>query len=245
MNSRINQNSFLLKTPIAHRGFHNEKIPENSPAAFKAAMEKNYAIETDIRITRDKKVIVFHDDSLERMCNISGRVIEKDLSEIQKLNLKNSGEKIITLSEFLKLIDGKVPLLIEIKNDGKVGVLESLAIEELKTYKGEFAVQAFNPFVLKYFKINAPEILRGILSCYFKGEKLAFYKKFLLKRMRFNKSSEPDFISYAIENLPNRYVEKYKNLPLIAWTIRTKEGLAKAKALQANIIFENEEIFEG
>lgn len=238
--SRIKSDSFLLKTPIAHRGLHGGKIPENSAAAFKAAMEKKYALEIDVRLTKDNKIVVFHDDSLERMCGVMKKVIEADLAEIQKLKLKNSEEKILTFKEFLELVNGKAPLLIEIKNSGKVGVLESLILDELKNYEGEFAIQSFNPFSIEYFKINAPKILRGILSCYFKSEPLAFYKKFLLKRMFFNKRCQPDFISYAIENLPNRYVKKYSGIPLLAWTIRKKYDLEKAKSLNANVIFENE-----
>lgn len=242
MESRVSKDSFIIKTPIAHRGLHGKDVPENSAQAFSLAIEAGYAIETDVRLTKDKQVIIFHDDLVERMCGISGKVIEMEYSELEKLRLNNSSQKIITFKEFLKLVNGKVSLLIEIKNDGAVGVLESLVIEQLKDYKGEFAVQSFNPFSLQYFKLHASKILRGQLSCYFKGEKLAYYKKFLLKRMLLNKKSEPDFISYAIENMPNRFVKKYK-IPLLAWTIRSKENLNKAKSLNANVIFENTSIF--
>ena len=132
-----------------------------------------------------------------------------------------------------------MPILIEIKNQYKVGQLEQSVIDLLKDYEGDYAVQSFNPFSLAYFKKHAPQILRGQLSGSFKKSDLSWIKRLLLKKMRFNKKvSQPDFISYEASALPNRFVKKYKTLPLLAWTVRSKEEYHKVVKYCDNIIFE-------
>lgn len=233
--------SWLVETPIAHRGLHDKLSPENSLSAFEKAVEKGYAIELDVQLLADDTVVVFHDDSLSRMTGNDGYIKFLNKEDLKVLKLAGSKESIPTFEEVLKLVDGRTPILVEIKNGNtKVGKLEQSVIDLLKNYKGEYAVQSFNPLSLGYFKNHAPNILRGQLSGYFKGEKLAFVKKFLLKRMSFNKNvSEPNFISYDASTLPNRFVRKYKRLPLLAWTVRSKEEYLKTIKYCDNIIFEN------
>ena len=232
--------SWLVETPIAHRGLHDKNIPENSLSAFSKAVEKGYAIELDVQLIADGTVVVFHDKSLSRMTGNDGYLKFLNKDDLKILKLKNSKEHIPTLQEVLDLVNGKTPILIEIKNEAKVGKLEQSLIDILKNYNGEYAVESFNPFSLQYVKNHAPNILRGQLSGSFKGEKLAWIKKFLLKRMTFNKSvSEPNFIAYEKECLPNRFVKKYKKLPLLAWIVRSKEEYLKVIKYCDNIIFEN------
>ena len=232
--------SWLVETPIAHRGLHDKVSPENSLSAFSKAIEKGYAIELDVQLLSDDTVVVFHDESLSRMTGNDGYLKFLNKEDLKVLKLAGSKEHIPTFEEVLKLVDGRTPLLIEIKNQFKVGKLEQKVIDMLKNYKGEFAIQSFNPFSLQYFKNHAPNFPRGQLSGYFKGEKLAWIKKFLLKRMSFNKStSEPNFISYDASTLPNRFVRKFKKLPLLAWTVRSKEEYLKVIKYCDNIIFEN------
>ncbi|MBP3431436.1 MAG: glycerophosphodiester phosphodiesterase [Clostridia bacterium] len=232
--------SWLVETPIAHRGYHGKSAPENSMAAFSAAIEKGYAIELDVQLLADDTVVVFHDESLARMTGNDGYIKYLNKTDLKALKLKDTKETIPTLSEVLSFVDGKVPLLIEIKNKYKVGKLEQRVINLLKNYKGEFAVQSFNPYSLAYFKKHAPNILRGQLSGYFKKEKLGWMKKLLLKKMRFNKkTSEPHFISYEASTLPNRIVKKYKSLPLLAWCVRSKEEYMSVVKYCDNVIFES------
>lgn len=231
--------TWLVETPIAHRGYHGKNIPENSTAAFALAVEKGYPIELDVQLLADETVVVFHDDSLARMTGNDGYIKYLNKEDLKSLKLKGTKECIPTLSEVLQLVDGKVPLMIEIKNKYKVGKLEQKVIDMLKNYKGEIAVVAFNPFSLGYFKKHAPNILRGQLSGNLKKEKLAWAKKFLLKRMWFNKKvSQPDFISYEASALPNRFVKRYKKLPLLAWTVQSKEDYMRVIKHCDNIIFE-------
>lgn len=232
-------NSWLVEYPIAHRGLHDKTHPENSISAYEQAINEGYAIELDVRLISDGTVIVFHDESLSRLTDNDGYIKFLTKADLDILKLKDSKEKIPTFEEVLKFVDGRVPLLIEIKNEGKVGQLEKTVIDMLKDYKGQYAIQAFNPFVLEYFYKHAPEIPRGQLAGYLKDTKLSFVKKFALKRMLLNKKvSHPDFISYEAKQLPNRFVRKYKKLPLLAWTVKSQSEYLKVVKYCDNIIFE-------
>lgn len=231
--------TWLVETPIAHRGYHTKNIPENSLSAFSKAIEKGYAIEFDVKMLADGTLVVFHDESLARMTGNDGYVKYLHKEDLKALTLKGSKEHIPTLQEVLDFVDGRVPLLIEVKHYFKPGKFEHNLIEMLKKYKGEFAVQSYNPYVLGYLKEHAPNILRGQLFGYYKGEPLSWIKKAFLRSMRFNKKvSEPHFINYDASSLPNRYVRRYKHLPLIANVVRSKEEYMKVVKYCDNIVFE-------
>lgn len=233
-------NSWLVETPIAHRGLHDKDCPENSISAFQKAITEGYPIELDVQMIADGTVIIFHDESLSRLTDNDGYIKFLNKSDLDILRLKDSKEKIPTFEEVLKFVDGKVPLLIEIKNPSKVGELEKKVIELLKDYKGEYAIQSFNPYVLEYFYKHAPNVLRGQLAGYFKKEKLSFFKKYALKRMLLNKKiSHPDFISYEARKIPNRFTRKYRKLPLLAWTVRSQSEYIRVVKYCDNVIFEN------
>ncbi len=235
--------SFLVNKFIAHRGLHTSELPENSLGAFENAIKNNVPFECDVQLLDDGTVVVFHDDKLGRMCGVDGYLKRVKKADLKKLKLNKTDYSIPTLSEVLKLVNGQVPILIELKNgDLKTGVLEEKVYELLKKYKGDYAIQSFNPFCVKWFKDYAPEVIRGQLSSFFKGEKLNGIKKSVLKRMKFNRISCPHFISYNINDLPNRFVKKYSDLPLLAWTIKTEEDFYKARSLGANAIFEGFDI---
>lgn len=232
--------SWLVCQPIAHRGLHDKEIPENSLPAFENAINNGYAIELDVQMIADGTLVVFHDESLSRVTNNDGYLKFLNKSDLEILTLKGSKEKIPTFEETLKFINGRTPILIEIKNKSKVGDLEKKVIELLKDYKGEYAVESFNPYVLQYFEKHAPNILRGQLAGYLKKEKLPFFQKFALKRMLLNKHiSKPNFIAYEAKTLPNRFVRKFKNLPLIAWTVKSQNEYLKVVKYCDNVIFED------
>ena len=233
-------NSWIVKDYIAHRGLHTKDLPENSLGAFSNAIENCYPIELDVQLIADGNIIVFHDYSLARMTGKDGYTKNLVTSELPSYNLQKTNYTIPTLAQVLELVDGQVPLLIEIKNEGAVGELESKLWEILKNYNGEYAVQSFNPYSLEWFKNNAPQVWRGQLSTFFKKSDLSFFKKFALKRMLLNKKvSCPHFISYDARFLPNFYVKRYKKLPLIAWCITTQSDYMKVIKYCDNIIFEN------
>lgn len=232
--------TWLVEYPIAHRGLHTDDCPENSLGAFQNAIDKGYPIELDVHLTCDGTIIVFHDDTLSRVTNKDGYVKNLTKDTLKDYSLFGTEYTIPTFEEVLSLVSGQVPLLIEVKNEGKVGELESAIINILKNYNGEYAIQSFNPYVLEYFKKNAPNIIRGQLAGYLKGEKLSFVKKFALKHMLLNKKTScPNFISYDAKNVPNRFVKRYKHLPLLVWCVRSQEEYLKKVKYCDNIIFEN------
>ena len=237
----MKKTNFLLERPIAHRGLHDiEKgIPENSLEAFKKAIKNNYIIELDVHLLKDGKVVVFHDDNLKRMTGIDALIKDKTYDEIKTFFLQNTKHGIPTFKEVLKLVNGRVPLLIELKYDTKLGLLEDEVIKILKDYNGKYAIQSFNPLSINYYKKKCPNILRGQLSSNFKNKKMFFIKKYILRKMFFNIITKPDFISYDINALPSAIVKKYKkNMPVLGWTVKSNNDYKLATNYCDNIIFE-------
>jgi glycerophosphoryl diester phosphodiesterase len=236
--------SWLSSSPIAHRGLHNEKYIENSMGAFKNAIDYNYPIELDVRFTKDKQVVVFHDDSLERVTNDNRNVDEVDYEELKSIKLEVDGvnpdteEYIPLLKDVLETVDSKVPILIEIKDCSEVIELSHAVYDLVKDYKGQFAIQSFNPFSVQWYKNNAPEVVRGQLSGSMADSDLKFYEKFALENLLLNFMTKPNFIAYEYELLP-KFRTKQSGIPLIGWTIRSEEEAKKAYENCDNIIMEN------
>lgn len=236
---------FILKKPIAHRGLHDGNNPENSFSAFHAAVACGFPIETDVRLSKDGKLVVFHDDDLGRMTGANLLVKDCSFEDLSVLRLAGSQERIPLFSDFLKEIDGNVPLLIELKNMPSVNTKDFINIfaEALKDYKGEYAVQSFQPFYIKAFKALRPDIPAGILataqSCKadFGGSPLWRIKARAMKNMSFNKSVKPDFISYNFGDYPNKATDKFTG-PKLGWTVRSPEDEERARKYANNIIFE-------
>lgn len=157
------RDSFLCKIPIAHRGLH-EGVPENSRAAFAKAIEEGYAIETDVRRTKDGTIVVVHDDNLKRLTGLEGKVSRSTWRELSSLRLGDTDEKIMTLEECLEYIDGRAPLLLEVKDLYTVVGFPREVVNVMRQYKGEYALQSFNPFYVHRFKQLAPDVLRGQLA---------------------------------------------------------------------------------
>lgn len=227
---------FLTKNIISHRGIYdNKKIFENTLPAFKKALSKGYIIELDIHLTKDNNIIVFHDYNTKRMTNID-KVVEN--STYQELN-KQKILHIPTLEEVLKLVNGKVPLLIEIKQNQKVGPLEKKLMDMLKKYNGQYAIQSFNPKTIYWFKKNYPNVIRGQLS--YSNHSYNPIKRFIFRKMFFNLITKPNFISYRYNDLTIKQINKYrkKGIIIIAWTINSKKNYEKYKDIYDNLICEN------
>ena len=222
---------------ISHRGIHNNKnIYENTLEAFRIAIEKDYIIELDVRITKDDKIVVFHDENTKRITKID-KIVEE--STYQELN-NQSIIHIPTIEEVLKLVNGKVPLLIEIKQTNKVGRLEQQLMSLLNNYKGNYAIQSFNPLVLVWFKKHYPNIFRGQLSYQYKNKNLPILKKILLKKMIFNIITKPNFISYKYNELSLKKIKQYqqKKILVLGWTVTSKEEFNKYIKHFDNLIVE-------
>lgn len=156
---------------------HDKNAPENTLAAFSKAIEAGYPIELDLRIIDDGTVVVFHDEKLSRLTGSDGYITNLVKQKLKDYKILKSDQHIPTFEQTLELINGQVPLLIEIKNSNKVGILERKVLEILKGYDGEYAVHSFNPYTVEYFKKYAPQIPRGQLSSFFTDDKtLNFFK---------------------------------------------------------------------
>ncbi len=224
---------------IAHRGLHDTKVPENSLAAFRAAVREGFPIETDLHITADGEVVVFHDDSLARMCGIDRAPEELTLAKLKELRLAGTDERIPTLAEVLAEVDGRVPLLIEFKCVTRP-VCERLcpaADAVLSSYRGAYLVQSFYPFVLSWYRKNRPDVCRGQLAAALRGEGIA---RRLLGAMAFDFIARPDFVSYdhtAAKAFGFRLCVKLGAMP-VGWTFRSDDEIEQDRDDFAAYIFE-------
>ena len=233
--------SWIAKSPIAHRGLFDENIPENSISAFKNAIKNNMAIELDVTMLADKTIVVFHDKKLARMTGQNGFISNTTIETLSDYTLLETKEKIPTLKQALDVINGKVPVLIEIKNFGKVGQIEKEVWKVLQDYSGDYAIASLNPYTLEWFKNNAPKVKRGQIASFFKNKEITGIKRFYLKRMSFNKKiSEPHFIIYQSEDMPNKYVKKYFGVvPILTCSLKTQEEQNRLTEYIDNFLFDS------
>jgi len=234
--------AWLTDRPIAHRGLHDgAAVPENSMAAFDAAIAASVPIELDVHLLADGKLAVFHDESLERLTDATGRMEETTSDDIKHLRLLGTDQRIPLLEEVLNRVGQAVPILIDTKDRRIGGKLEAALFRVLDASPCTYAIESFNPFSLRWFKRHAPHVARGQLSGDFRDAEAPYHQKFLLKRYYLNFLSDPDFLAYDLRCLPNRFVERERDrrgIPLLAWTVRTNEELTRAKQLADNVIFE-------
>lgn len=226
---------WLTERAIAHRGQWTDgpARPENSLPAFDEAAGNGYAVELDTQSTLDGITVVIHDEDLERLTGQPGLVAETSLADLQDLRLLGGEEAVPTLEQALAVIDGRVPVFVEIKNPGDVGALEDDVARQLAAYPGEAAVMSFNPYSLARVAASAPEIPRGQLSSALEGEDLAWYEVFLLRNLLMNWTSKPDFIAYDLAELPSlrTTLQKWRGRPLLGWTAKTEADRIAAEAI--------------
>lgn len=229
---------------IAHRGlFNNTDIPENSIKAFKKAVENGYGIELDVQLTADDKLVVFHDETLERICNDKRILNELTYDELLKLNLLNTDEKIPLFSDVLNIIGGKVPLIIEIKPEGRYIENIKMVNDLMSSYRGIFCIESFHPLVLSWLRRNNNAIIRGQLATdmFKEGKNKPLSQKILLTNLLLNFLSKPDFIAFdhKHKNSFSYYLVRKLYKPVnVAWTIKNQAELDNAKEFQV-IIFDS------
>lgn len=238
------ETEWLTSTQFAHRGLYSndELIPENSLEAFNKAIENSYGIELDVSFTKDKKTVVFHDDNLLRMTGLDKKISECTLEELQTLSLSGTDYKIPTFNEVLKLVDGKVPLIIEIKsNRDRDGLCRSVE-NELKNYSGKFCIESFDPLIMSKIRKNMPYVIRGQLSMKFnKDNKAPKGLKLSLEYLLLNCKSRPHFIAYNwidSNNLSLRILRKL-GIITVAWTVNSEKALEVSSERFDTIIFEH------
>ena len=242
---KVAKKSWLTQKFIAHRGlWDNKEIIENTLPAFQNAINNDYAIELDVWRIKDGSLVVYHDDSLKRLCGVDKKIWDiESISELKSYTIMEK-EKIPTFDEALNLIDSKVPILVEIKTYQTKGITEKLIYERLKNYNGEFAIESFNCFSVLWFKKNAPNIIRGQLSAYFEDNKnTKFFMKIIQKGVKtlfFNKFTKPHFVAYDKNKYPNKYFSKAQKQGKICllWTIKNQEEYNALKDKIDNVIFD-------
>lgn len=228
----------------AHRGFHNDKYPENSMLAFKNAINFGYGIELDVQITKDNQIVVFHDYDLKRACEIDKMVDELNYDELRQYYIFDSQETIPLFQDVLKTVDGKVPLIVEIKQKGANSLTTALTAEILKTYQGNYCIESFNPMALNWYRKNQPEIIRGQLATKLEKEDASFFLRITLTRLLLNFLSRPDFVAYEHFYLNHLRIKVQRYLyktPLVTWTLDERPTYDKLIA-HNTIIFEDFEI---
>lgn len=230
---------------FAHRGYHDiyHQIPENSLSAFKAALAHGYGIELDLHLTLDGELIVFHDDTLERLCGRRGTVEEMTYKELKECCLLGTSEKIPLFQEVLSVVDGSVPLLIELKIPSRSLKICERTYDLLKDYPGFYMIQSFNTLGLRWFRLNAPHVLRGQLASHLTIEttKESWIIKFIVQNLLCNFIGRPDFISYKFSDLPHvsvLFLKHVLRIPIAVWTLATNETLKRGISSYTMQIFE-------
>lgn len=228
----------------AHRGLHNRKkgVPENSMTAFQRAVNAGYGIELDIQLTKDNEVVVFHDFDLKRVCRKEGQVSDYTYEELQDCSICETKERIPKFSEVLEMVNGRVPLLIEMKYKGLHSHICERADECLKNYRGEYVIESFHPRALWWYRRHRPEICRGQLSMNFQRQEGNYHPLQLAARyLLFNFLGRPDFIAYDIRDQREISKSICRNLfgcPCAAWTVRSPGQLETARVYNDAFIFE-------
>lgn len=227
---------FLTRGPIAHRGLHdgNQACWENTPSAFKRAIDKGYAIELDVQPSADDVALVFHDAELKRLTGRDGHIHELTAAEAASVPVGGTDDTIASLSDVLALIDGAVPVVIELKgNAGHDSGLVAAVARALDGYEGEAAIMSFAHWHVRNFAEQAPGIPRGLTAEGTRRGQIESHFSML--------AHDLDFVSYGVDDLPNpfvAFVREKLSLPVITWTVRTDEQVERTRLHADQMTFE-------
>lgn len=233
-----------LLCDYAHRGLHGNGVAENSLRAFELACRRGCGIELDVQLSRDGVVMVFHDYTLNRVTGIDKKLCELDADELKKISLSGTDQTIPTFSEVLSLVNGRVPLLVELKGENFDVSLCKKVADILASYEGVYCVESFNPLLIKEIKKYLPDIARGQLftnTCRDKKNHSAL--NIAISLMAFNFLAKPDFVAYnKLDRLsfPVKLSTKLYRAPRFVWTVRGECELDAAHELGEHPIFELE-----
>lgn len=239
----------FLGAPLAHRGLHDRAagVIENSRAAARAAIAAGYGIELDVQLTADGEAVVFHDDEMPRLTGEPGLVRDYTAAALGRIALLGTDETVPSFAEFLALVDGRVPLLVEIKDqDGAlgpdVGPLEARVAVLLAGYRGPAALMSFNPHSVATFATLAPDRPRGLTTCAFDTAdwSLPDYRRAELAALADAERTGAAFVSHDRQDLDNPALVRLKGegLPILTWTVRSPAQEAEARRVADNVTFE-------
>lgn len=244
----------FLSAPIAHRCLHDptQRRPENSMAAAQAAVEAGLGIELDLQLSADGEAMVFHDYETQRLTGQAGRTNQRTAQELKALGLLDSDAPMPTLNELLALVQGRVPLLIELKDQSGMfgpsdGRLEAATAQALEGYSGPTAVMSFNPFMVGHLAKLAPQIARGLTTYEFPAHELGVrltteqekHRQWLASIAAYDEVGA-SFISHHWRDLGAPRVAELKGqgADVLCWTVRSVEDEQIARRVAQNITFE-------
>lgn len=220
----------------AHRGLHSKGVPENSMLAFRKAKQAGYGMELDVHLTKYGSLLVIHDSQLKRTTGIDGLVEDLLPEDLKHCYLEGTFETIPLLQDVLRLVNGEVPLIIELKTDGNnYARLCSKVCSLLDHYKGVYCLESFDPRCIRWLKKHRPDLIRGQLAENFfrtQGCKLPWMVKFLVSNQMLNFLTRPDFIAYKYadrKHISNLICRKLWHIPGVSWTIKDEKQLLDAK----------------
>ncbi len=240
----------FLRQPLAHRALHDIAAgrPENTRAAIRAAIARGFGIEIDVQMSSDGVAMVFHDDDLERLTNASGPIRAQSAAGLGAILLKGCDEGIPTLAEVLQLVAGRVPLLVEVKDQhGQMGqtdgILEASVARDLVGYVGPVAVMSFNPHSVIRLAALATDVPRGIVTCAYTAHDCPELPEDVRNRLREIPDfdvAKASFVSHQWDDLDRPRVAELKeaDVTVLCWTIRSPEAESRARRLAENITFE-------
>ena len=230
----------------AHRGLHGEGVPENSMAAFKAALEGGYGIELDVHLLADGNLAVMHDSLLKRTTGAEGRIEDLTTEDLKHYRLEGTDETIPEFMDVLTLYNGKAPLIIELKPEkGNHAALTEAVCRMLETYKGVYCLESFDPRCITWLKQNRPQLIRGVLSHEYRNSKVQMpnYLRFILTHYLMNFQCVPDFVAYQFRDRNNsispKLCRKFWKAGTVTWTLKTMEEYNTAVAEGWIPIFED------
>jgi glycerophosphoryl diester phosphodiesterase len=233
----------LFEPAIAHRGLWSpDGPPENSLGAFQAACAAGYGIELDVQLCADGEAVVFHDDDLERMTGVSGRVSDRTAADLAALRLKGTDERIPTLAETLALVGHRAMVHIELKTPyGQVGPLEQRVHEVIIDHNGPICVIGFNPYSHAWFAERFPGVLRGLDSySYKRAPHMDEEQRTSFARLEHVSIAKPHFLALGLDMLPSHLAAGFRieGLPIVAWTVRSPDQWEAIRDGCDNLIFE-------
>lgn len=242
----IMKHYWLVDKYIAKFGVTSEAKPENTLGAYQNAVKKGYAILIPVQALNDGEVICYKDKTIATSTNASGYIPNLTLADVKENKIVGSNESIPTLNEALEVIAGKVPVIIEVLNEGLVGETEEKVLNIVEAYLTKFnlddsiAIMSLNPYSLQWFKEQAPWLPRIIRSGKFKVKTYAGIKTKKLRKLTFsNKLADCDYVCYNSKDLPYRRINKIRPIGVLAYNVKSQEEYLKVAKYCDNIIFED------
>jgi len=242
--------TWLTARPIAHRGLHDARagVIENTLSAAARAAERGFAIEVDLLLSADEEVVVFHDDTLDRLTTATGRVDRRTMAELRAIPITGTTDRIPSLDDLLRTVDGRVGLCLELKSEFPRRPDERLVrrvAERLAGYRGPVVTKSFDPEVVEAANRIMPQIAHGIVAD--RADDLVHYARFTrmerfgLRHLLHAPRSRPKFVSYCVKDLPAPgpwIARRLFGLPVITWTVRSEEARRRVLAHADQIVFE-------